>query len=236
MSASGSGRGRKRKNVAGLRFDPGWEHGIEVDAASKKPDAEVKIGLYKCLERMVPDVNERVKIDLQIDAFKSARGLFGIQNAIMARKKKSPADWWDSFGDECPELKRFVIRILSLTSSSSGCERNWSAFEMVHSKRRNRLHQKRMNDLVFVMYNLKLRQRHMNRQAIVNPLCLDDIQSNDEWITERETPTLPREGNWLSVLDRNARHGCDSDEDEVEALARNLEEACRDHIGREHDL
>ncbi|XP_028067654.1 uncharacterized protein LOC114270382 [Camellia sinensis] len=55
-----------------------------------QPDAEVKIGLYKCLERMVPDANERVKIDLQIDAFKSARGLFGIQNAIMTRKKKSP--------------------------------------------------------------------------------------------------------------------------------------------------
>ncbi|CAL5440413.1 unnamed protein product [Camellia sinensis] len=74
----------------------------------------------------------------------------------------------------------------------------------------------------------------MNRQAIVNPLYLDDIPSDDEWITDRETPTLPREGNWLSVHDRNAQHGCDSDE-EVEALARNLEEACRDHIGREHD-
>ncbi|CAL5440911.1 unnamed protein product [Camellia sinensis] len=36
MSASGSARGRKRKNVAGHRYDPGWEHGIEVDAASKK--------------------------------------------------------------------------------------------------------------------------------------------------------------------------------------------------------
>ncbi|XP_028120255.1 coiled-coil domain-containing protein 1-like [Camellia sinensis] len=33
----------------------------------------------------------------------------------------------------------------------------------------------------------------------------------------------------------NARHGCDSDEDEVEALARNLEQACCDPIGREHD-
>lgn len=38
---------------------------------------------------MVHDANEMVKIDLQIDAFKSARGLFGIQNAIMTRKKKS---------------------------------------------------------------------------------------------------------------------------------------------------
>ena len=40
---------------------------------------------------MVPDTNERVKIDLQIDAFKNARGLFGIQNAILTRKKKSPS-------------------------------------------------------------------------------------------------------------------------------------------------
>ncbi|XP_028069775.1 uncharacterized protein LOC114272301 [Camellia sinensis] len=54
-------------------------------------DAEIKIGLYKCLEKMVPDTNERVKIDLQIDAFKNARGLFGIQNAILTRKKKSPS-------------------------------------------------------------------------------------------------------------------------------------------------
>ena len=53
-------------------------------------DAEIKIGLYKCLEKMVIDTNERVKIDLQIDAFKNARGLFGIQNAILTRKKKSP--------------------------------------------------------------------------------------------------------------------------------------------------
>ncbi|XP_028059325.1 prostatic spermine-binding protein-like [Camellia sinensis] len=102
---------------------------------------------------------------------------------------------------------------------------------MVHSKRRNRLHQRRMNDLVFVMYNLKLRQRHKNRQAIMNPLCLDDVPSDDEWITEREKPTLPREGNWLSVLDRNARHGCHSEDEEVDALARDLEQACHDHIG-----
>ncbi|CAL5438641.1 unnamed protein product [Camellia sinensis] len=198
-------------------------------------DAEIKIGLYKCLEKMVPDTNERVKIDLQIDAFKNARGLFGIQNAILTRKKKSPGDWWDSFGDECPELKRFAIRVLSLTCSSSGCERNWSAFEMVHSKRRNRLHQKRMNDLVFVMYNLKLRQRHKNRQSIMNPLCLDDVPSDDEWITEKENPTLPREGNWLHVLDRNARHGCHSEDEEADALARDLEQACRDHIGENVD-
>lgn len=42
---------------------------------------------------MVPDANERVTIDLQMDAFKSARGLFGIQNAILTRNKKSPGSF-----------------------------------------------------------------------------------------------------------------------------------------------
>jgi len=47
------------------------------------------------------------------------------------KKKKTPAQWWDFYEDECPELQTFTIRVLSLTCISSGCERNWSAFEMV---------------------------------------------------------------------------------------------------------
>ncbi|XP_059623168.1 uncharacterized protein LOC132266331 [Cornus florida] len=177
-------------------------------------DAEVKIGVYKCLQRMVPDSNERVKIDCQMDAFKAARGLFGIENAILTRNKKSPAEWWNSYGDECPELKQFAIRILSLTCSSSGCERNWSAFEMVHSKRRNRLQQKKLNDLVFVMYNIKLRERHVKRQAIVEPICFDDVSFDDEWITEKEDPVLPTKTKWLRVLDDKVQ----------ERMTRTLEE------------
>ena len=53
-----------------------------------------------------------------------ANGLFGIEVAKIARDKKTPAKWWDSYGDECPELQKFAIRVLSLTCSSSGCERN----------------------------------------------------------------------------------------------------------------
>lgn len=38
----------------------------------------------------------------------------------------------DSYGDAHPELQNFAFRVLSLTCSSPGCERNWSAFEMVY--------------------------------------------------------------------------------------------------------
>jgi len=62
---------------------------------------------------------------------KDAKGLFGIDAAKTASDKKTPTQWWDSYGDECPELQRFAIRILRLTCTSFGCERNWSAFEMM---------------------------------------------------------------------------------------------------------
>jgi len=44
---------------------------------------------------------------------------------------KLQAQWWFNFGDDCPQLQKIAIRILSLTCSASGCERNWSTFEQV---------------------------------------------------------------------------------------------------------
>jgi hypothetical protein len=39
---------------------------------------------------MVPDLDERVKIDIQLDAFKNELGLFGMESAVMTRTKKAP--------------------------------------------------------------------------------------------------------------------------------------------------
>nr|KAJ0218212.1 hypothetical protein LSAT_V11C300139100 [Lactuca sativa] len=96
----------------------------------------VKIGLYMCLERMCPCDNLTTMIDLKFDQFTNARGLFGLKLAKNTRKEKSLIA-------EKTELREFAIKILSLTCSPSGCERYWSAFEVVHSKRRNQLHQKK---------------------------------------------------------------------------------------------
>ncbi len=39
--------------------------------------------------------------------------------------------WWSTHGYDTPTLQNVATRILSLTTSSSGCERNWSVFEAV---------------------------------------------------------------------------------------------------------
>jgi hypothetical protein len=43
------------------------------------------------------------------------------------------ANWWSVHGGSAKDLRKMAIRILSLTCSSSACERNWSAFERVSS-------------------------------------------------------------------------------------------------------
>ena len=69
--------------------------------------------------------------------------------------------WWEQFGNDTPVLQKFAIRVLSQCCSVTGCERAWSTFEFVHSKRRNRLEHKRLNDLVCVGYNLLLQEKYV---------------------------------------------------------------------------
>ncbi|XP_073030584.1 uncharacterized protein [Primulina eburnea] len=104
-------------------------------------DEEVLEGLYKCIARLVRGDDLQDKITTQLDKYKKAEGLFGLPMAIRQRASKSPADWWSSYGASTTELKTYAIKILYLTCSSSGCERNWSVYEHIHSKKRNRLSQ-----------------------------------------------------------------------------------------------
>ncbi|XP_047320586.1 uncharacterized protein LOC124924617 [Impatiens glandulifera] len=67
-----------------------------------------------------------------------------------------PVGWWSNYGGSAKNLQRMAIRILSLTTSSLGCERNWSSFAIVHTKNRNRLTTEKLNDLVYVQFNSKL--------------------------------------------------------------------------------
>ncbi|XP_028793556.1 uncharacterized protein LOC114749230 [Neltuma alba] len=53
-------------------------------------DQEVYFGLYETIERMIPDRKTRFLVDQQLEAFKSAKGLFGRSMAIDTRNKKQP--------------------------------------------------------------------------------------------------------------------------------------------------
>jgi hypothetical protein len=74
--------------------------------------------------------------------FRNKEGIFSEEIVISTASKQPPHDWWQANGAGMPELRRAAVRILSLPSSSGACERNWSTFDFVHSRKRNRLHPK----------------------------------------------------------------------------------------------
>lgn len=191
-----------------------------------KADIEVRKGLMDCITRMVEDPEEQAKIEVQMHDFKKQIGYFGTKIAKLTLDKSTPADWWESVAFEYPELQRFAIRILSLTCSSSGCERNWSAFEMVHTKRRNRLKQKTMNDVVFVMANSRLSKKKKERKT--HEMEFNDISSDDDWVLDMNV-----EDGSTDNLDEDfvLVNEDQNEKDEDVTIVHNLEE----HVGGRYE-
>ena len=72
--------------------------------------------------------------------------------------KVSAPLWWKEYGGECVELQHVATRVLFVAVSSGSCERNWSAFDFIHTKRRNGLNPARTADLVYIFCNQRLIQ------------------------------------------------------------------------------
>jgi hypothetical protein len=71
----------------------------------------------------------------------------------------------------------------------------------IHTKKRNRLAQKRLNDLVFVKYNRALKRRYLKRDRI-DPISLKDIDESNEWLVGKMEEECVFEGddlNWDDV-------------------------------------
>nr|XP_009780478.1 PREDICTED: uncharacterized protein LOC104229520 [Nicotiana sylvestris] len=119
-------------------------------------------GYYKCIENLIPEESVQDKITEQFSIYRNAESLFGKSMAIRQRKTKSPVEWWKQFGHSTPYLQKFSIKI--------------------HTKKRNKLTLKRLNDLVFIKYNRTLRHRY-NARNVIDPISLDNIDDANEWLT-----------------------------------------------------
>ncbi|XP_059658690.1 uncharacterized protein LOC132305021 [Cornus florida] len=127
-------------------------------------DEDIAKGLYECIARLVFDVKEQDKITEELSLYSKAEGLFGNAFAIRQRRVRGPANWWEAYGKSTKHLQKFAIKL--------------------HNKKRNRLVQTTLNDLVFIKYNRALRRRY-NMRDTLDPILLDDINESNEWLTGR---------------------------------------------------
>ncbi|XP_019170563.1 PREDICTED: uncharacterized protein LOC109166132 [Ipomoea nil] len=169
----------------------------------------------------------------ELPKYKKKEGMFGRSIAIKACEVNddnfNPANWWSTFGTSAPLLRRIAIKILSLTSSSSGCERNWSTFEGIHTKKRNMLESNHLNNLAFVQFNATSMNKNKQDKNI-EKLVGSDASLIQDWIVENlETePGLDCNNNAMEVDEalqpRRSARLRDLDEDNFESEGESEEE------------
>ncbi|KAK3010591.1 hypothetical protein RJ639_012788 [Escallonia herrerae] len=143
---------------AGYFLNPGYY------SDRKEVECDYEAAFLACVEIMIRSPNEEDEILTQVDAYKNARDLFGKGSTIRLRSKKQPTEWWDTFGNGTPELKRMALRILGLCCTSSAGDRKCVDFEL---------------------YN-QLRERFLIRQSspgAYDAISYDEVNESREWLT-----------------------------------------------------
>ncbi|WVZ97039.1 hypothetical protein U9M48_042604 [Paspalum notatum var. saurae] len=138
----------QQKNGTISRFIPRMLSAQAETFAKLKHDRTAPTDFIR--RKLASSPSEASAIDQFTKIFSQRQKLFG---SIEAR---SSALRGATSAGQCKELQRIATRIVSQCSSSSGCERNWSTFALVHTKLRARLGYEKLEKLVFVYYNLKL--------------------------------------------------------------------------------
>ncbi|KAI3904083.1 hypothetical protein MKW92_027377 [Papaver armeniacum] len=162
----------------------------------------IQKGLLDCIEGLEPSLTAQDMITRQKTSYDDAVGDFSRPVAIRGRESLAPATWWSLYAADYPDLQRFAIRILSQTCSGTRCDRNWSTFERIHLKSRNRLEHERLDSLIFVHYNLRLQERHSAACKTVrqtqDPICVEELDNGvDDWV--EDPGDYEEEMGWMGV-------------------------------------
>ncbi|AQK94388.1 hAT transposon superfamily protein [Zea mays] len=131
-------------------------------------------GFINCVETFYyhDDEMQEQASNIELQKFQNREGPFSKKLArTFENFDYNPASWWRLYGTETPALQKMATKILSLTASSSGCERNWSGFDGVHTKKRNRLTTDHLNKLVYIQFNNRL----INNRANIKSKKITDV-------------------------------------------------------------
>ncbi|CAL5027359.1 unnamed protein product [Urochloa decumbens] len=171
--------------------------------------------LTDAIEKMAETPEDAVQAIQEIGFFRECHGRFNRPTARAGALSMSPTDWWFQFGGEVPTLQKYALRIVSQCVSSSGCERNWSTFALVHTKIRNKLSYDKLHKLVYVQYNLKerIQEKTVQKQKEVDPCAMmldaalfDETNPIWDWLDKSMSGVGPSlDDLYPSRLDKPAR-------------------------------
>ncbi|XP_027169431.1 uncharacterized protein LOC113769158 [Coffea eugenioides] len=185
---------RKRLHATAYYLNPAFQY----ESATFCTHPEVINGLLDYIETKMDWCNPK-KLLQEVGMYRETQGSFGRKLAILTSKFDQPA-------------------------SSSGCECNWSVFERIHTKKRNRLEHQRLNDLVYVHYNLRLQHSFDHRKRSYDPIDYESIDKTEFWVIEEE---------------QDSELNCDELEEKLEELRKDDSQLVEDHeseVGEDNDI
>uniref|UniRef100_A0A5B7CBF9 BED-type domain-containing protein n=1 Tax=Davidia involucrata TaxID=16924 RepID=A0A5B7CBF9_DAVIN len=193
----------------------------------------IQKGLLDCIETLEPNLNAQVMITSHINFYEDAVGDFGRPVALRGRESLAPATWWSLYAADYPDLQRLAVRVLSQTCSTTQCERSWSMFEYIQGKKRNRLEHKKLNNLIFVHYNLRLHERREASKArsirgACDPICLEAVDVNvGDWV-EDPASTEGEDISWMDVTIPSERTSLSFNAQSIDICNDNTDDRCSD--------
>ena len=135
-------------------------YALDLEFQDCRFNAEVMRGLRIVCQRVLGNTDSAKAALLGHAAYVGKEGgNFGDPLVIEMKEDIASYQWWQNYGGEASELQTVAVRVLAMVSSAGACERVWSAYDFVHSKKRNRLDPDRAEDLVYVHKNTRLHKR-----------------------------------------------------------------------------
>lgn len=170
-----------------------------------KIDLRMRNGFQEAMIKLATADKDKIEITKEHPVYINAQGALGTDFAVLGRKLNAPGDWWASYGYEIPTLQRAAIRILSQPCSSYWYRWNWSTFESIHNKKRNKVEMEKFNDLLFVHCNLRLQAIYRSRDGKSKPIIYDEVDVSLEWPSESESLAPLLDDSWLDNLPLECR-------------------------------
>ena len=161
--------GASRKDAMVKQFEDRWlylDHILHRAAHALDPehqtqswhtDTYITDALEDVIARYYGDDTEAIAAaERQIEEYRTRQGRFARPACVANMQLMSSWSWWAKYGGHCPELQAVAMEILSLVCGACSCERSWSAFSFIHTKKRNKLSAAKAEELVYVFSNLRL--------------------------------------------------------------------------------
>lgn len=120
-------------------------------------DMEFRSDRLEYMDRVVPVESHNALLE-KMGCYVDQRGHKAFLSPTCWRRESlvKPLFWWENFGYALATLQPYALRVLAQDCSSGACERNWSAYSLIHTKIRNKLSTKQMERLIYCRTNLRM--------------------------------------------------------------------------------